>query len=1065
MKKILLAAFLALFFGAGNIFAQSSNFGKNKVQYKDFHWQYIQSGHFDIYYYQGGYELAQFVGEIAEQSLVSIEKSIHYDITQRISILVYNSHNDFQQTNAVGEYLPEGVGGVTELFKNRVVLPFEGNYELFRHVIHHELVHAVLNDMYTGGSYQSMLTGGGIMIPSWMNEGLAEYESLGGLDIETDMFMRDATLAESVPSLERLGGYVQYRVGQTMYWYISEKYGPEKVAELLQRIRTTRTPELAYRSTFGISLSEFSDKFIEYLKKLYYPDISRFDDPGTFAETFADHKKLGNFYNSSPEISPKGDYIAFISDRSGYYDIYVQSVAKPSDINKVVSGGGASGSFEELHLLTPGLTWSPDEKQLALASKAGKYDVVHIIDVATGDYDVHPLPQFELDAIQQVKWSPDGKSIALVAYKNGESDIYLYDFASKALTNITNDAFADQDITWSPDSKSIYFSSDREDHLIAGAYPPLGLDQAKITKRQKDLYRIDLEKPSLSETLLPSTPPQVSGAYKIVRLTNTPDADETKPAISKDKKTLFFISNKNGINNIFAANLDGTSARPLTNSVSKIDQISVSEDGSKLAFSAIRKGGYNMYLMRNPLDRKLDSLPSTNFHSEKIASTILKDSAMKRINDPNHAEISGADSTTGYGDVALDLHNYVYDNKPYSEHSRYNYLPKPPLATITNFKDTSGNYIPRQYKVYFTPDIILGTAGYTGYYGLQGSAQMLFSDELGNHQLYAATNLLLDLKNSDYVLSYFNLQDRMNFGIQAFHSARFLYTSPDPGFEQYGTFISRFTEYGLTGIASYPLDRFNRIDMNLSTIVLEKDEIDNSLAVPLDIPTKRRFAVTPSIGYVHDDVLWSYFYPKDGTRLNMSIAGSPKFSNNMLGFLTPQFDLRHYIRIVGDMNLAMRFSGAASFGPTPQKFFLGGVDGWINRYFSAQTYPLTEPQDFAFYAVGTPLRGFPYNEQIGTKYGLLNLALRFPFPIYATGIPLALMSEIFVDAGSAWNNNLYLFQRNDQGGWTTKDLLMSTGIGFRTYLFGFYLKMDIAWTTTIDSWARPQYIFSLGEDF
>src|SRR5579862_9767444 len=110
MKKILVAAIILLILGAADGYAQSSNFGKNKVQYREFHWKYIQSAHFDIYCYEGGYELAQFVAEIAEQSLVSIEKTVRYDITQRIAILVYNSHNDFQQTNAVGEYLPEGVG-------------------------------------------------------------------------------------------------------------------------------------------------------------------------------------------------------------------------------------------------------------------------------------------------------------------------------------------------------------------------------------------------------------------------------------------------------------------------------------------------------------------------------------------------------------------------------------------------------------------------------------------------------------------------------------------------------------------------------------------------------------------------------------------------------------------------------------------------------------------------------------------------------------------------------------------------------------------------------------------
>ncbi|HEX5315613.1 MAG TPA: biopolymer transporter Tol, partial [Candidatus Kapabacteria bacterium] len=235
-----------------------ANFGKNKVEYKDFKWQFIQSPHFDVYYYQGGRELAEFVADHAETSLDSIEHYMQYDITNRIAILVYVSHNDFQQTNAVGEFLPEGVGGVTELLKNRVIIPYEGDYELFRHVIHHELTHAVVNDMFIGGTYQSLLTGGGMEIPSWMNEGLAEFNSLHGLDIATDMFMRDATLTNSVPPLDRLGGYVQYRVGQTMYWYIMQRYGPDKVGELLHRIHASRSVEAGFRSTFGLTVSEFS---------------------------------------------------------------------------------------------------------------------------------------------------------------------------------------------------------------------------------------------------------------------------------------------------------------------------------------------------------------------------------------------------------------------------------------------------------------------------------------------------------------------------------------------------------------------------------------------------------------------------------------------------------------------------------------------------------------------------------------------------------------------------------------------------------------------------------------
>ena len=85
--------------------------------------------------------------------------------------MVYNSHNDFQQTNVISEYLEEGIGGVTELFKNRMVIPFEGNYRMYRHVIHHEMVHAVLNDMFYGGSIQSIISNNiRLQLPMWFNE-------------------------------------------------------------------------------------------------------------------------------------------------------------------------------------------------------------------------------------------------------------------------------------------------------------------------------------------------------------------------------------------------------------------------------------------------------------------------------------------------------------------------------------------------------------------------------------------------------------------------------------------------------------------------------------------------------------------------------------------------------------------------------------------------------------------------------------------------------------------------------------------------------------------------------
>ena len=131
--------------------AQETYFGKNKVRYKGFEWNYIQTRHFDIYFYEEAFETAKFAADVLESAYQEISRELNYLIQRRIPVFIYNSHNDFQQTNISSALLGEGTGGFTEVFKNRVVTPFDGSYEKFRHVLHHELTHAVTFDMLYGG--------------------------------------------------------------------------------------------------------------------------------------------------------------------------------------------------------------------------------------------------------------------------------------------------------------------------------------------------------------------------------------------------------------------------------------------------------------------------------------------------------------------------------------------------------------------------------------------------------------------------------------------------------------------------------------------------------------------------------------------------------------------------------------------------------------------------------------------------------------------------------------------------------------------------------------------------
>ena len=93
----------------GSLFGQS--FGKNKVQYRDFDWSYIQTPNFDIYFYGNNQDLAEFTSKVSEEAYDQISTHLAWDLKKRVSILVYNSHNEFQQTNVIGQYMSEGIVG------------------------------------------------------------------------------------------------------------------------------------------------------------------------------------------------------------------------------------------------------------------------------------------------------------------------------------------------------------------------------------------------------------------------------------------------------------------------------------------------------------------------------------------------------------------------------------------------------------------------------------------------------------------------------------------------------------------------------------------------------------------------------------------------------------------------------------------------------------------------------------------------------------------------------------------------------------------------------------------
>lgn len=1049
LKKLLAAVLIlgGLAFG-GPVSAQE--FGQNKVQYFNAKWSYIQSEHFDVYFYQGGYDVAAFVAATAEDALKQIQQSFNYILENRVSIITYQSHNDFEGTNVSFEAPEEGVGGFTEFFKNRIVIPYEGSYEALRHVVHHELTHAVMLEFMYGGGLGSILASISRMpIPLWFTEGLAEFESRHGWDTESDIFMRDATINDYVPPINELYGFMAYKGGQSVWYYLSQRYGAEKVGEILHQVKSSRDVERGFRQSLGLSIDELTKRWHQWLRKTYWPTVANLQEPDNIAKRLTDHRQMNNFVNNSPALSPAGDQLAFISDRSDYFDIYLMSVDDGRIRRKLLSGQ-TSSKFEELHWLQPGLSWSPDGKNLAFAAKAGQSDALYILDVKKAK--VKRQLRFDLDGIFSPFYSPDGRKVTFTGLKDGFADIYVVNLDDGKLTRITSDQYSDFDPAWSPDGKTIAFISDRGDNLE----PPSDstFRMANYNYHHMDVYLADVD------------------THVLTRLTSDPSNKRTPEWTSKEG-VLSYISDQDGVYNLYLHDLNTGEAYPVTNLLTGAFQPSWSTSGG-LAFASLYDAGYDIFYLRDPFDPSLKRAPKMPGAVPATSDTTATDStAQGKKPEEKKPDQLGLQETSKAPEGRI-----VFDDRYREEPKEM----KKVFLDSTQYLTDAGKFKVKKYKPRFTPDIVFASAAYSTFFGLQATGLLAFSDMMGNHQIYLGLDLYSSLENSNIEALYLYLPKRTDIGIGVHHNVYFfavqdLSTNSNGSLiypDQYHYFRDR--NYGFSVYASYPFSKYTRLDGTLDLMAIDRDNY-NILNDQYNREDQVR-VVLPGVSYVHDTILWGSVGPINGMRARVSAYASPNLQDLFpkgntrwgLDFQAVTADYRRYVKLGRDYTLALRGTAGASFGKNPVHFFLGGSDNWINRRYNGDIH--SDIQDIYFSSFVTPFRGGNYYEQTGTRFGLINAEFRFPLIRrldFGWPLPMGfrdIRGALFVDAGSAWDGNKFKgIGRAPNGDVTLQDLMLAYGLGARVNLGYFVLRWDIAWRTWLNHTDKPRYFLSLGAEF
>ena len=1087
---------------SGQATAQYFHFGKNKVQYEAGEWYYLSTRHFDIYFFEEAEDLAQFTAHAAEDAYREIELLFRHRISERIPILVYNSHNEFAVTNAVD--LPvyaEGIGGVTELFKNRIAIPFLGDYRDYRRVLHHELVHAVLNDLFYGGALQSIFRNNiRIRLPDWFNEGLAEYAAIGW-DSNSDMYVRSALLDDALPSIPDLSGYLAYRGGHSVWDYIASQYGRQKIAEILHHTKTTGSVEAGFEHATGLTLDRLSERWRQSLREIHFPELAARDNIALNAQAIESGRRRS--YSAGPALSPRGDLLAFIAARGAFFDVYLARVEDGRVVRRLISGQDNT-EFEALRISTPGMSWSPDGEQLAVAVKSGPNEAIALVDVATGAIRHHYLP--DIDQVYSVAWNPRGRLIAFSGSKGGYSNIYLLDIVSGETSNVTDDAYSDHEPAWSPDGRRLVFHSDRGG--AAGAATASDLARSR-TSRGYDIFLADLSRGD--------------GSLPIEKLTDGDWWDNRSARFGERSDQLMFVSDRNGVYNLFVLNLATREERPITNDVRGVFQYDVSSDGERAALVTLLGATPSIYLIPTPFDRRVEdealrpnvwaqriSNDSTSAPATTVASTAVRrtnpflrdalsgssfsgrrahlvDTAdlddyleqldrqefADRLDSLNrfHDEQGGLDVASDslrYGRVTVDFSTAVFDEAMEDAlRERGDDEPIPSHFNSALDVDEDGNYAVRKYKLRFSPDIIYGTAGYDVLYGVQGVTQMLFSDLLGNHQIFVSTNLLIDLRNSDYIISYSYLPRRTDWSISSYHVSRLL-----PDYDRLTYY--RYRQYGASVAARYPLDKFRRVDFEVHVLGVSQSDIGNA-----SLAAAKRAVLYPSLTYTLDYSRPGFTHPVDGNRMAFGISASPAhLGGSGGGFVTVLGDMRFYQPMGDDQNsLAVRLSAGSSFGGGSQLFFTSGTQNWINRRFDeVNGFPIEDAADFVFARPVLPLRGHDINAHNGTRFGSINVESRFGIlggvgrsPV--SFLPIhSLEGTFFVDAAVIWGGSSdhahpRLTIRNDDGRLVLEDMLVGAGVGVRSIMLGFPVRVDYAWPFDGHRFGNRRFYVSIGLDF
>jgi Tol biopolymer transport system component len=1057
-RRGFLSAIVLVFGVALTGFGQKANeaFGKNRIQYRQFDWQYLSGENFDIYYYDTRQEVAREALEYLEGEFDRITDIIGYPPYFKTKVFLYNSLADLRQSNVGLNRTVFTVGGETEFIKPYVEVAHLGNIQEFKEELLYKIADLMVNEMMFGGNLKDIFQSALLLnLPDWFVDGAAYYVSKGWT-AEMDDFIRQFLRTRKSRKLGKLTGTNAALAGQSVWNFIAEKYGKSSIANILNYTRVTRNEEKSILITLGISFRQLMGEW-----EHFYGDMAASVDKSyvTLNDSTlftTNHNKTTRF--TTVKISPDGRYIAYAENDRGRFIVRVTEIGKEHE--SIILSGGSKVINQRVDYHQPLLSWADDHTLGVIGLKRGQY-VFWLYDLSTKT----KLPR-EMDRFSNVRsfdFSGNGRLVILSADFEGQNDLFLVSSRRDRVRRLTNDIYDDLDPSFVPGSNAIVFSSNRtSDTLATGKKVPID----KLTDNY-NLFVFDLD---TTKTML-------------TRITNTLSKDFAPLAM--DENNVIYLSDQRGIINLFRYNINTSIYSQVTNFSTSIKDYDLNFSTRKLGIVATNNLKEDIFISSNfdvnrqvftPATRRKELqqariIQDRRRQVEENKNMSIKDLLNERLKDaqPAREDSTGAksippaaitpiDSTkvqhipadsiaglatdsltvqmdslaviehvvdsTGVptdslktlsakqGEATVNTDDYEFEDEPVRES-------QPGQSFLTRYmKAREKNRItgPFPYESKFSADNLVTSIVIDPLRGLGILIETQMNDMMENYRFYGGIMTTIDLRNSDAYAEFQYLPAYIDFSARVERKA--IRREPTSNEGDIYNYTLHKIEFG----ASLPISDRARVtikpvfEMARSVNLGAVRDLQNS---NLGEKPVNNFYGGLRTEIVYDNSISSGMNIIEGTRGKISFVHHQGLNNEDLSFSQASIDIRHYQKIYKEIVFAVRGFGGTFFGRSPKHYLLGGMDNWFfNKSKDDGTTsegapnPLgvfTQNQDLLFVEYATGLRGFDYATLFGHSVLTFNAELRVPLARALAGGPISsnffrnMQLTAFYDMGTSWS--------------------------------------------------------------